>query len=164
MIGVCLLVAYAGGMTSLVRGYMNPPRPQGKAWEDIRKRVYADWGPWCWICGCPTVPGCTFVDHVEPVAERPDLAWSQSNLRPVHHSNRRKGNCPVCSVQARRAVNCNGLRQSGSVGRARRKIAEIISDAGGTVPPGLASLMADLPADVPVWPPPPGSPRPGRAW
>lgn len=76
----------------------------------------------CWICGHP---GATQADHVIPVTERPELARELSNLRAAHgwpHP------CPVCSAAAMarggKPVCCNELKQSGTVERARRKIAE----------------------------------------
>lgn len=55
------------------------------------------------------------MDHVQPVTEHPDLAFSLANLRPAHGS---KNRCPVCGQC------CNQLKAGMSVERARRIIAE----------------------------------------
>lgn len=97
------------------------PRPPGigsGAWDMLRARVLGAYGTVCWIC---EHGGARQVDHVEPVTERPDLAFALSNMRPAHGS---RNPCPVCSEAAGRKVCCNQLKAGMSIERARRLIEE----------------------------------------
>jgi hypothetical protein len=85
----------------------------------------------CHVCGHTEAKSA---DHILPVAERPDLELTASNLKAVHgwpHP------CPVCSAAAvargGKPVYCNEIRSSMSTERARR----IISERTGTrIAPG----------------------------
>ena len=50
----------------------------------------------CVVCGHG---GADSVDHVEPIADRPDLAEDPSNLAPCHHEP-----CPTCGQR------CNNVK------------------------------------------------------
>lgn len=70
----------------------------GRAWKRLRERVKRHQDT-CWICGEPInfdadypAPDSFTVDHVEPVAMRPELARTYSNLRAAHAGcNRARG-------------------------------------------------------------------------
>lgn len=90
-----------------------PRRAEGAAGKALREAVLRTYGDTCWIC---QHGGARQVDHVESVADRPDLEFTLSNCRPAHGA---PGNrCPVCLQY------CNQLRGGLSVERARRLIAE----------------------------------------
>ena len=91
-----------------------PPGIGSHAWDLIRARVFGAYGHVCWLRICQH-PGARSVDHVEPVTERPDLAFALSNMRPAHGSRNRCLTCGQC---------CNQLKAGMSVERARRIIAE----------------------------------------
>lgn len=95
-----------------------PPGIGSHAWDLIRARVFGAYGHVCWLRICQH-PGARSVDHVEPVTERPDMAFALSNMRPAHGS---RNPCPVCSEAAGRKVCCNQLKAGMSVERARRLI------------------------------------------
>lgn len=100
-------------------------------------RVFGTYGHVCWLRICQH-PGASSVDHVEPVTEHPERAFSISNMRPAHGSRNR---CPECGQC------CNQLKGGMSVERARRIIAE---------------RMEKRPAPVPRQDGPRG--EPGRDW
>ena len=60
-----------------------------KRYQDFRRRLLARLGDKCWICAHP---GATDLDHMTPLAERPDLMYDEANARVAHGS---KG-CPQC--------------------------------------------------------------------
>jgi hypothetical protein len=96
---------------------------RGARWERFARLVLANYGEVCWLC---KHGGARQVDHVESVADRPDLAWDLANCRPAHGA---PGNrCPVCHQ------NCNQLRGPMSAERARRKIAERAAAGKGARP------------------------------
>lgn len=79
--------------------------------------------------------GALQADHLESVADRPDLAWDLRNIRPAHGAGRRLNPCPVCTPAAARPVYCNQLRGAYSVARAQRIIAGWIeAHAAGGAP------------------------------
>jgi hypothetical protein len=56
------------------------------------------------------------------VADRPDLAWELTNIRPAHGA---PGNpCPVCTAECGEKIWCNQLRGAMTIARARRIISE----------------------------------------
>jgi hypothetical protein len=91
------------------------------------------------------------VDHLESVADRPDLAWDLANCRPVHGA---PGNpCRECTRLAGQPVYCNQKRGPMSIGRARRLIAEMTGQP-----------QSPLDAEKPGTPPPRGQQDAGREW
>jgi hypothetical protein len=65
-------------------------------------------------------------------ADRPDLTWELTNIRPAHGA---PGNpCPVCSAECGEKIYCNQLRGAMTVARARRIIAEKREAHQGTRP------------------------------
>ena len=85
----------------------NDPR-HTKQWLHLAKRMVQP-GSICWLCGTPIrfdVPPRSrwsgSLDHVIPIAIRPDLAWSPANLMPAH-------------------VGCNSRKRDKVVGVLRRK-------------------------------------------
>lgn len=107
-----------------------PPGIGSHAWDLLRMRVFGAYGHVCWIC---RHPGANQVDHVEPVTERPELAFSLANLRPAHGSRNRCLTCGQC---------CNQLKAGMSVERARRIIAQRTEKRN---PPVAAKIQ--VPAD-----------------
>jgi hypothetical protein len=102
-----------------VQGRRMALRPSGHRWTIFTQLVLRTYGDGCW-CGHG---GARQVDHLEPVADRPDLAWTLANCRPAHGA---PGNpCPVCSKACGRKIHCNQLRGPMSIDRARRLIAEM---------------------------------------
>jgi hypothetical protein len=102
------------------------PRVSGHRWEAFARSVIDYYGGVCHICGCG---GAKQPDHLEPVTERPELAFDLSNCRPAHGA---PGNpCPQCSAAAGRKIHCNQIRGSMSVTRARRIITEMIAGHAG---------------------------------
>lgn len=76
----------------------------GRPWRRIRAAVLAE-STICHICGGP---GADSVDHIIPVALRPDLEFSRSNLAPAHYKvppycNRKKGDRPMVPGVIRRS-------------------------------------------------------------
>lgn len=78
--------------------------PRGtRRWRELRERLYrrdrAANVP-CWICGQPIdyraeagTPDAWEPDHVQPVADHPELAFDPGNIRPAHCScNRSRKN------------------------------------------------------------------------
>jgi hypothetical protein len=103
------------------------PRVSGHRWVAFARSVIDHYGGLCHICGHG---GGRQPDHLEPVTERPELAFDLSNCRPAHGA---PGNpCLQCSAAAGRKIHCNQLRGMGSVARARRIIAEIIAEHART--------------------------------
>lgn len=103
--------------------------PRGRDWERFVRGMIAHYGGTCWICGCGGARQC---DHVESVADRPDLVWDLRNCRPAHGA---PGNpCPSCSAKAGRKVHCNQLRGGYSAERARRIIGKWIAANAGARP------------------------------
>lgn len=101
-------------------------RAAGYRWEVFARSVIDYYGGLCW-CGHG---GARQVDHVIPVAERPDLAFDMSNCRPAHGA---PGNpCPQCSAACGRKIHCNQLRGALTVTRAKRIIAERAAEFAGT--------------------------------
>lgn len=91
---------------------------KGTRWERFARYAVGYYGGTCHICGHG---GARQADHLESVADRPDLAWSLPNIRPAHGA---PGNpCPSCTAECGRKVHCNQLRGGYSVTRARRIIA-----------------------------------------
>lgn len=93
------------------------------------------------ICHICLHPGARVGDHLQPVAERPDLARDPSNIRAAHgYLKNSSGQCPVCSaaatLKAGREVKiyCNELRGMGSVERVRRILRERTGLPIGEVP------------------------------
>lgn len=74
----------------------------------------------CHLCLCNrfTAPSDS-LDHVIPRTEKPELTFTMSNLRPVHHKA-----CPSCGQR------CNLIRGWGTIERAQRIIAERKAKAG----------------------------------
>lgn len=71
----------------------NPP-----AWRRLSARLRRR-QPWCSWCGSPRD---LTVDHIVPQAERPDLAWTESNLQVLCRTcNSRKGTRGVAPPWAR---------------------------------------------------------------
>jgi hypothetical protein len=84
------------------------------------RAVVARQGGVCHLC---SHGGARQADHVLSYADRPDLAWDPSNIRPAHGA---PGNpCRECSAMAGRPVYCNQLRGPMSIERAKRVIAEL---------------------------------------
>lgn len=50
-------------------------------WKRLRSQVLVEERFVCWLCD---MPGADTVDHVIPLAERPDLAYVRWNLRAAH--------------------------------------------------------------------------------
>src|ERR1700722_1954857 len=73
----------------------------------------------CHLCDCANAPADA-LDHLVPRAERPDLAFTASNLAPVHHKA-----CPACGLF------CNSLRGNLSVEAGRRKVQRRKTDTLG---------------------------------
>ena len=109
------------------------PPTKGARWERFARYVVSSYGGICHICGHG---GASQADHIESVADRPDLAWERGNIRAAHGAGRRLNPCPVCSPAAGRPVYCNQLRGGYSVERARRIIAEWIAGNQGAPPQG----------------------------
>lgn len=81
-------------------------------WKRLKGMLIAGKFAECWLCNCSGVLApADSLDHVIPRTERPELAFTLSNLRPVHHSE-----CPICKCR------CNSIRGMGSPERARRII------------------------------------------
>jgi hypothetical protein len=100
-------------------------RTAGFRWTAFARSVIDAYGGVCHIC-LLLHGGARQIDHVQPVTERPDLAYVLSNCRPAHGA---PGNpCPQCSAAAGRKIHCNQLRGMGSIERARRIIAERIAE------------------------------------
>ena len=57
-----------------------PKRGNPRRWRNLRAAVLAQ-SDICAECGRP---GADTVDHIIPVAERPDLTYDLTNLRPYH--------------------------------------------------------------------------------
>jgi 5-methylcytosine-specific restriction endonuclease McrA len=62
------------------------PRVSGRAWkgrgkwyDEARRRARARDGPGCAVCGAVDVP--LELDHVIPVADRPELEWDFDNVQ-----------------------------------------------------------------------------------
>lgn len=90
------------------------PRPANtRAVRNRNRRILAA-SDVCHICGHP---GADAVDHVIPVALRPDLADDESNLRPAHHTEP----CPTCGEKCNRVKSDKPfapiIRRSGSLRR-----------------------------------------------
>ena len=59
-------------------------------WRKLRAKAIQELGPTCYACGSTTR---IHIDHVIPIAERPDLALDLRNLRPLCqrcHNGQRK--------------------------------------------------------------------------
>jgi hypothetical protein len=108
-------------------------RAAGHRWEAFARSVIDYYGGTCHIC---SHGGARQADHLQPVTERPDLAYVLSNCRPAHGA---PGNpCPQCSAAAGRSIHCNQIRGAMTIERARRKIAGWIEENQGTVKPAPA--------------------------
>jgi hypothetical protein len=96
------------------------PKPRGRRWETFAAYVVSYYGGLCHLCDHG---GARQADHLESVADRPDLAFSLPNCRPAHGA---PGNpCRECTLLAGKPVYCNQLRGPMSVERGRRLIAEM---------------------------------------
>lgn len=126
-------------------------RPSGFRWERFKKLVFITYGDICHIC---QHGGARQVDHLESLTEHPELGYVLSNCRPAHGAPRNR--CPVCGQ------NCNQLRGSYSVARARKIIAE--RSAGRVPEPPRRGRprgqVAERFGGTAPEPPPP----PGRDW
>ena len=98
--------------------------PRGRRWEAFVRSVIEYYGGICHIC---SHGGARQVDHLEPQTENPGAAGNFALCRPAHGA---PGNpCPQCSAAAGgKKIFCNQLRGMGSVERARRIIAERITE------------------------------------
>jgi hypothetical protein len=82
-----------------------PGPPAGPRWSAFRRELFARWSAsgtrpvLCWACGHP-VPGPDGgeVQHVISWRVRPDLAWTRSNLRPIHGGGRKRCPDPSCGL------------------------------------------------------------------
>lgn len=102
----------------------------GFRWEKFKQLVFETYGTNCLVCGHG---GAKQVDHLESVAEHPELALVLSNCRPAHGAPR--NGCPVCSAAAGQAIYCNQLKAGFGLERARKIISErIAGQAGKPVP------------------------------
>jgi 5-methylcytosine-specific restriction endonuclease McrA len=106
--------------------------PRGRAWERFRRLVFATHGTTCILC---LHGGARTVDHLLSISERPDLAWSLGNCRPIHAAPHNR--CPVCGQ------NCNGIKGGYSLERARRRYAEKMAAAGKSPSPPRPEKPAD---------------------
>jgi 5-methylcytosine-specific restriction endonuclease McrA len=69
-------------------------------WAELCRALRPILPPVCWICGGDidrTLPAKNkwswTLDHVVPLAQRPELAFDESNLRPAHMwCNAKRGN------------------------------------------------------------------------
>lgn len=80
--------------------------------------MYATFGPMCHLCEHPVVGGVDNggqVDHLVAVCEWPAGYFVLENLRPVHGSTNRCGECGNA---------CNQTRQARPIAYARRKVRE----------------------------------------
>lgn len=77
---------------------MHQRKRRGHTWRKLKRRVAREEHV-CWLCGEPIDDELDFpdprsrsVDHVEPVAVRPELEYVRSNLRAAHLGcNQRRG-------------------------------------------------------------------------
>jgi hypothetical protein len=105
------------------------PPTKGSRWERFARLVLATYGDTCWLC---THGGARQADHIESVADRPDLAWDLRNCRPAHGA---PGNpCLTCTAECGRKVYCNQLRGPMTLERFRRVLAGM-RDAHQDAPP-----------------------------
>ena len=59
-------------------------RGSTRRWRQLRAAILTTTDT-CWICG---QPGADQIDHVIPIAQRPDLEYDLANLRPAHGMKR----------------------------------------------------------------------------
>lgn len=83
------------------------------------------------VCHICLHPGSKTGDHLQPVAERPDLAMTASNIKAAHgYLKSGGGECSICSSAASAKagkpvkIHCNELRGALSIERVRRIIGE----------------------------------------
>ncbi len=103
-------------------------RNRGRAEGSVYRRIAAyvvsrDHGV-CHLCGHT---GAKVADHLVPVAERPDLALTASNMKAAHgYLKNGGGECAICSAasvaRGNKVIFCNEIRGALSVERARRII------------------------------------------
>jgi hypothetical protein len=111
----------------------------GYRWKRLCRLVYATYGPICHLCEHPVMGGVDKggqVDHIIAVCERPDLRFVLENLRPVHGTTNRCGDCGHA---------CNQVRAARPLEYARLKVR--------TPVPGFTPPVSTAPER-----------RPGRVW
>jgi hypothetical protein len=90
--------------------------PSGYRWKIFCQAVFGTYGDTCVVC---RHGGARTIDHVIPLAERPDLMFSLENCRPIHGTRNKCFQCdPV------KGLNCNSVKGGMSLERARRIVAE----------------------------------------